>query len=143
MVRIMLEINDIYNTIQPVVNEVGEAGAVGGIATMVSASANYVVQTLRGNSSIRHELRNPVNYTVGALGAGLSLASGQSITPEQAQQAMGYVGSSMIGAGFGGAFRAFKNNGDALKQRVIDGATRGAVSFPVAYGTLEYLCDKF
>jgi hypothetical protein len=137
----MITIQEIYQTLHPVAQQIGEATAAGTALTVGLAS----LRSLPQGSSWHEQSRNWENYSLGAFVAGFTLIPGVDFSNEfhRIAEYAGAVGTGAIGGGtLRTASTAWRHRELGIfnnqPQRALEGAWRGALIISALYGLIEY-----
>jgi hypothetical protein len=138
----MNAIYDVINQVGPAFKQIGEAATVGGLTTLVAATA----RSLKGGTNIKAQLKDWKNYAAGALVGAVSLVPDVNLTPDNLEQLATYGGAAVSGAVTGGSLKVLKdtiNSNESLtqnfQQKFQKGAVKGAITVPIAYVLFQYL----
>ena len=140
-----MDVNGIYDTINqagPLFKQIGEAATIGGLTTLVAATA----RSLKAGTNIKAQLQDWKNYAAGALAGAATLVPDVNLTPDNLEQLATYGGAAVSGAVTGGSLKVLKDtitSNESLtqnfQQKFQKGAVKGAITIPLAYMLLQYL----
>lgn len=141
----MITIHDIYRTLYPVAQQIGEATAAGTAVTVSIAG----IRSLFPGTNFREQFTNWENYSLGAFITAFTLIPGVDFS-ETFPRAMEYAGAAGTGAIFGGilgtVWTAARQREVGLlenqPQRFLRGAAYGTTGFTALYGLIEYFATK-
>jgi len=143
----MNTIHRVMESVGDVVDNVGIGALTGMVVYGAMAGGRRIIEHA---TTLRRQLRDPVNLAVGGLAAVMAATLYNNHAPEFIDSVAEYVGMAASGAAFGAIVRSLRDAArpghtfaQSFRTQARPGAIRGAYITPLAYGLLDAVDHVF